>query len=290
MKTVNFFASPSYSLTNVQFSQFIADHLQHFKLISKEEMKDEDILKLIATLTALLGDYDKVLVKVTKSAISDRLKQLDGVRDVSYRAFRSALKTESYSTDPDMVNAVHEVEALLHPYGNVAHLILEEETRAIDAIVEALEGPKYHPLIEKIGISAKVNRLKSDNEVFKSTYNARTSEYMAREAADNHALRCKVNEAYTSLSDYAVMMARLEKGPVYDRVVTIINTIRSKYAAQEQRSASHKKKAPKKDEAKDTKPSDVKPTDAKPSDTKPSDPKPEKKDTPTPDTKSDSKK
>ena len=56
MKTVNMFASPSYALTNVQFSQFMADHLQHLGLISKDEMTDEELVKLIATLTALLGD------------------------------------------------------------------------------------------------------------------------------------------------------------------------------------------------------------------------------------------
>ena len=71
------FASPSYALTNVQFSQFMADHLQHLGLISKDEMTDEELVKLIATLTALLGDYDKVLVKITKSAISQLVKQLD---------------------------------------------------------------------------------------------------------------------------------------------------------------------------------------------------------------------
>ena len=240
MKTVNIFASPSYSLTNVQFSQFMADHLQHLGLISKAEMTDEEIVKLVATLTALLGDYDKVLVKITKSAISQEVKQLDGNRDTSYRALKSALKTESLSTDPEIVSAVHGVEILLEPYGNVPTLALEAETRAIDAIVAALEGPTYRPLVEKVGITAKVTRLKNDNELFKAKYNARTTEYMEQETASNIELRKKVNEVYTTLCDYAVMMARLERGPVYDKVVTIANTIRSQYAAQENRMGERK--------------------------------------------------
>jgi hypothetical protein len=240
MKTVNIFASPSYALTNVQFSQFMADHLQHLGLISKAEMTDEELVQLIATLTALLGDYDKVLVKITKSAYSQQVKQLDMNRDVSYRALKSALKTESLSTDPEVVGAVHAIETFLDPYGNVPGLSLEAETRAIDAIVVALEGATYRPLVEKVGITAKVTRLKNDNELFKAKYNARTAEYMEQETADNAELRKKVNEVYTALCDYAAMKARLERGPVFDKVVTIVNTIRSQYAAQKNRSGERK--------------------------------------------------
>lgn len=240
MKTVNLFASPSYSLTNVQFSQFMADHLQHLGLISKDEMTDEELVKLIATLTALLGDYDKVLVKITKSAISEEVRKLDGNRDTSHKALKSALKTESLSTDAEVVGAVHAIETFLDSYGNVPRLSLEAETRAIDAIVAALEGPTYRPLVEKVGITAKVTRLKNDNELFKAKYNARTAEYMEQETADNIDLRKKVNEMYTTLCDYAVMKARLERGPVFDKVVTIVNTIRSQYAAQKNRSGERK--------------------------------------------------
>ena len=240
MKTVNLFASPSYALTNVQFSQFMADHLQHLGLISKAEMTDEEIVALIATLTALLGDYDKVLVKITKSAISQEVKQLDVTRDISYRALKSALKTESLSTDIAVVGAVHTIETFLEPYGNVPGLSLEAETRAIDAIVVELEGPKYRPLVETVGVTAKVTRLKNDNDLFKAKYNARTSEYMEQETSDNIELRKKVNEVYTALCDYAAMKARMERGPLYDKVVTIANTIRTQYAAQKNRSGERK--------------------------------------------------
>ncbi|WP_320054550.1 DUF6261 family protein [uncultured Acetobacteroides sp.] len=260
MKTVNLFASPSHALTNVQFSQFVADHLQHLGLIKKEEMTDEEIVKLVATLTALLGSYDKVLVKITKSAISEGVRKLDTNRDISHKALKSALKTESLSTDLEVVGAVHTIETFLNPYGNVPRLSLEAETRAIDAIVAELEGTKYRPMVEKVGITAKVTRLKADNELFKAKYNTRTSEYMAQETADNIELRKQVTEVYTTLCDYAAMMARLERGPLYDKVVTIANTIRTKYAAQDNRSAERKKKDPKKDDktTKDDKSSDKK--------------------------------
>lgn len=240
MKTVNLFASPSYSLTNVQFSQFMADHLQHLGLISPSEMTDAELKMLIATLTALLGDFDKVLVKIVKSIISQEVRNFDNNRDVSFRAFRSALKTESLSTDPEVVRAVSEIEILIDPYGNVPKLVLEQETRAIDAIVAELEGPKYHPLVEKVGITSKVARMKNDNNAFKAKYSARTTEYMEKETADNRELRTKANEVYTTLCDYAAMMSHLEKGPVYDKVVSIVNTIRIQYAAQENRMGERK--------------------------------------------------
>lgn len=245
MKTVNLFASPSYSLTNVQFSQFMADLLQHLGLISPTEMTDAELKMLIATLTALLGDFDKVLVKIVKSIISQEVRNFDNNRDVSFRAFRSALKTESLSTDPEVVRAVSEIEILIEPYGNVPKLVLEQETRAIDAIVAELEGPKYRPLVEKVGITSKVVRMKNDNNAFKAKYTARTSEYMEKETADNRELRTKANEVYTTLCDYATMMSHLEKGPVYDKVVSIVNTIRIQYAAQENRMGERKKEVKK---------------------------------------------
>jgi len=245
MKTVNLFASPSYSLTNVQFSQFMADHLYHLGLITPAEMTDAELKMLIATLTALLGDYDKVLVKITKSAISELIKKHDGNRDTSYRALKSALKTESLSTDIEVVSAVHGIETMLDTCGAVPSLALEAETRAIDAIVAELESPKFLPLVQKVGITAKVTRLKSDNNVFKTTYASRTTEYMEKETADNRELRTKANEVYTTLCDYVAMMSHLEKGPVYDKVVTIINTIRIQYAAQENRMGERKKEVKK---------------------------------------------
>lgn len=240
MKTVNFTTNPAYQLSNVQYSQFMRDMLHHLGLINKAEMTDEELNQLIATLTTLLGDFDKVMKIISKSILTNDVEELDAVRDVSIRALRQAVKTELLSADPAVLQAARSVEILMSSYGAIPRLLVEEETRAIDSVVTQLESAQYQPLVQLLGIGSKVVRLKTDNEAFKAKYSERTEEYIAKNASNNRELRLKMGETYKLLCDYVLTMARLEKGALYDKVVSTINTIRTQYNAQVGRSGERK--------------------------------------------------
>lgn len=245
MKTTTLIGSPSHLLTNVQYSQFMRDHLHHLGLIDKNELSNAELNMLIATLVAVVGDFDKVMKKVTKSAFSEKIGDLDNNRDNSFRSLRQALKSERNTADASVQEAVNAIEIFIDTYENVPKLTLEEETRAIDEIVTVLEG-RLKPMVDVVGVANKVARLKADNETFKAKYAQRTSEYIDKDTTDNREVRQQVNDAYFMLFDYALMMARLDKGAIFDKLVAIANTIRKEYASQVNRTGERKKEEEKK--------------------------------------------
>ena len=230
MKNVQLETNPSRDLNNMEHYQFIGSHLTHFTNLASRKAADSKFAELVTVCTNEHAVMDRVLVRIRENTKSKELARLDNVRDTSYRAFSAALTAKAYSLVPEEKQAVAELRVLLKPYGNVARLSLDVESGVIDNIVSELESPKYSSLVQLLGLTPLVERFKADNNAFKELYTARTSDAFAKDTTDMREVRNRLFVAYNNLCDYAVVMARMEVDPMFDEVVTIINTIRSQYS------------------------------------------------------------
>ncbi len=230
MKNVMLEVNPSRDLNNAEHYQFIGSHLTHLGALGSAKLTDPKFNEIISECTAHYQVMERLLVRIRENTKSKQLAHLDHVRDVSYGAFTAALKFKSYSLVVEEQQAVAEIYALLKPHGNVARHQFDVESGTIDAIVAQLEGPKYSPLVTLLGLTPPLARLKADNNGFKELFTARTSDAIAKDTTDMREVRNHLFVAYTNLCDYAVVMARMEVSPVFDEVVTIINTIRAQYS------------------------------------------------------------
>jgi len=240
MKNVQLSASPLYKLGNFEFFQFVQTQIDRIRDLGDNQLTDDQLKAIIATMLGLLTDLNRVLARIRRSAVTGEITSLDQTRDTSVRALMRALKAHELSVDPTILRAVTEIETLLKPYGNVPRLTLEAETKAIDSMVERLESPRYATLVNTLGLGSYVSRLKTDNAEFKARYDRRTADYIDKDTTDTRELRSKITEHYSLLCDYVEVMTRMETKPLFGKVFAILDTIRTQYAAQQGRSADRK--------------------------------------------------
>lgn len=230
MKNVMLEVNPSRDLNNAEHYQFIGSHLTHLGALGITKLTDPKFNEIISECTTHYQVMERLLGRIRENTKSKQLAHLDHERDVSYGAFAAALKYKSYSLVVEEQQAVTEIYALLKPHGNVSRQHFDVESGTIDTIIAQLEGPKYSPMVALLGLTPSVVRLKADNNAFKVLFTARTSDAIAKDTTDMREVRNHLFVAYTNLCDYAAVMARMEVSPVFDEVVTIINTIRAQYS------------------------------------------------------------
>ena len=241
MKKVRFNSSPVPFLTYMEFYQFVASQANRIHDLGDTVLTDTELKQLVAVLIALSGDFNKLLLRVQKSLITDDITKKDKVRDFSISALRAAIRNAHYSTDEEVVRCSVALTVLLETYGDIAREDLDTESATIDKLVEELEGPTYKPMVDKLLIGANVVRLKTDNDTFKKLYNQRSNEKVAKDATDTRQLRNKVNEQYQLLCDYVLLKARMKDEEQYNQSVLIINQVRSHYSALKAQSKAAQK-------------------------------------------------
>lgn len=228
MESASLASTPSFDLTNVEFYNFVTE--QTSRIFGLGTLLTDADLKML--LTECSGQSDMLQStqnRVMKSLKSIQLPILDHGRDVCYAAVKLGVKNATYSTVDDEIRAAAGLTILLDTYGDIAHMPLDKETGAIDKLIADLEGPTYKPMVEKIGLTAKVTRLKTDNNAFKTPYDARRDDDIASDGTKAIDVRKQVNEQYQLLCDYVLLKAKLSDGVQYAESLQIINTIRKEY-------------------------------------------------------------
>lgn len=229
MKTANLLSTPARNLGHVSFYQFVTAQASRIGALGDTVLTDADLRQLVVVLLALTNDFNQVILQVQKSLKTGDVVTRDRVRDVSVAALKSGVKNARYSTEDDEVRAATGLTILLDTYGDIAHMPLDKESGAIDKLLVDLEGPTYKPMVEKIGLTGKVTRLKNDNNAFKAPYDARRDDDIASDGVKTIDVRKQVNEQYQLLCDYVLVKAKLSDGVQYAESLQIINTIRKEY-------------------------------------------------------------
>ena len=223
------FTTPAFNLANLDFYQFVTAQANRIKSLGDTVLTDADLKQLVVVLLSFAEDFNKAILQVQKSLKSDNIIAKDKARDTSLYAFKAGVKNASYSTDSDELQAASGLTILLDTYGDIAHMSLGKEGAAIDKLIADLEGSTFKPMVDKLGLSGKVTRLKNDNNSFKALFESRRDDSIGKDDVKSIDLRKQVNEQYVLLCDYVLLKAKISDGEQYAQSLEIINAIRKEY-------------------------------------------------------------
>lgn len=240
MKRLKFSASPIYTLGNLELSQFVKSQIDRIRDLGEIELTDQQLKALLAMLLGSTSTFDTVMARMHKNAYTEDLTKLDQLRSNSMRAFMTALRGHDLSLDPIIMKAVADIDALLKPHSNPNSLMLDEETKAINNIINQLEKPSYAAVVTLLGLGSYISQVKKDNQIIWVKYNECITADMERDTADTRELRSQICEQYALLCDYVEVNARLETKPEFAKVFSIIDTTRKQFFLQSGRSAERK--------------------------------------------------
>ncbi|MDR3093487.1 MAG: DUF6261 family protein, partial [Bacteroidales bacterium] len=110
---------------------------------------------------ALLADEDVAVITVRKYENTDAIAQMDADRDNVFRGIRSLLQAALRDFDPQMKEAAGRLKIIFDTYGNVPRLNYDEETAAIDNLMQELDARR--PDVEATAIGRWTEELRRLN-------------------------------------------------------------------------------------------------------------------------------
>ena len=252
-------------LNNGAHFQFVKN--VHPKLVLETTILTNPIAKDAADkLGKALEEEDRCYVISQKSLLTKRIAEADHQRDQMFMGYRAAVNAFLRSPDTAMAAASERLWAHLTDYRISTGWQFDRETAAIANLLKDCET-KYAADVDKLGVKAYVDALKTANEKVDELLLARTTDRGEQAAGALRAARRASDAAYIRLVKVVNALAILHNDTAKcDAFIKFMNAEIKHY--REQSDGSPKKK----DEPK--KPADPKePKDPK----KPADPKDPKK-------------
>lgn len=236
MKKVNLFSSAGPFLTNLDFYQFVSAQASRIKALGDATLTDEDLRRMVILLISFCETFNKAILKVQKSSLTDQILDADRKRDISIAAFKQGVRSASYSEDATTSKGAVGISILLDRYGDIASMNHEKESGALDKLIAELGSAEYGAMVVSASVDTQLQRLKRHNEEFKQLFEQRRDSQLAKEATDTRQMRAELNEQYQLLCDYVLVKAKINSDQQYALALDIVNLIRNEYNAKVARS------------------------------------------------------
>ena len=191
-------------------------------LLVKEQY--DELLPLVAVLFELT-QADK------GSEISEELVELDGKRDTTWFGIDLQIQSFANHYDPAKQEAAIALENSLTPFGiGITRLKYVEETNTINGIINKWGNtPELSTAVASIGLTDWVSKLKDENILFDTKFQARVNE--RADAPDLKAIKVRkqIIAAYRELLAHLQAHATLSKDGTYDTINNRINQLIDEY-------------------------------------------------------------
>ena len=259
-------------LNNGAHFQFIKN--VHQKLVLETTILTNPIAKDAADkLGKALEEEDRCYVISQKSLLTKRIAEADHQRDQMFMGYRAAVNAFLRSPDTAMAAASERLWAHLTDYRISTGWQFDRETAAIANLLKDCET-KYAADVDKLGVKAYVDALKTANEKVDELLLTRTTDRGEQAAGALRTARRASDAAYLWLARVVNSLVVLDNGTAKcDAFIDYMNVVIKRYKEQVLTSKKHTDDTP--DKPKEPKkPADPKePKDPK----KPADPKDPKK-------------
>lgn len=259
-------------LNNGAHFQFVKN--VHQKLVLETTILTNPIAKDAADkLGKALEEEDRCYVISQKSLLTKRIVEADHQRDQMFMGYRAAVNAFLRSPDTGMAEASERLWAHLTDYRISTGWQFDRETAAIANLLKDCET-KYAADVDKLGVKAYVDALKTANEKVDELLLTRTTDRGEQAAGALRTARRASDAAYLWLARVVNSLVVLDNGTAKcDAFIDYMNVVIKRYKEQVLTSKKHTDDTP--DKPKEPKkPADPKePKDPK----KPADPKDPKK-------------
>lgn len=170
-------------------------------LIVKHTAAELGIDGIFTSFKNALTAEDTALRVELGSSRSKTIEEQDKLRDKTWNAIYTRTKSSLLSPMDDEVASAEVVMRILDLNGDIRNLPYNEESAAMSALTTNLLLPANATHLEKVGITAWVNLLKTQNEEFQTLFNERNAEFAGRTSGDVRAARRAVDPLYEQIVD-----------------------------------------------------------------------------------------
>jgi len=215
------------NLRNDEHFQF---HTEFRSLIIKEGPQNLKVQAQFDAYTPLYEKEDEGIKRITKSALTGKIKEADKARDDMYSGMAETNAAALKHYDPVVSEAARKLKILFDTYGDVSKKPLNEQTSAVYNILQELKG-NYAPQAQIVAIDGWVIELESRNNAFDALMKQRFGETAARTDVVVKTARAELDAAYDAIVERVNAFTVIEGDAQYERFVKTLNTVIAKYTA-----------------------------------------------------------
>ena len=189
-------AMPLYGLHSNEHGQFMTDVNT---LILKYTVVELGIETPYPTFKNLLIAEEQALRTELGSIKTDQMKSLDALRDNTLKAIYGKVDSTLKSPFTDEADSARIIQHIIDIEGDVRDWSYNEETNAIANLTHTLQEPANEVHTNKVGITAWVVALKTQNEDFEALNNDRNEEFAERPSGNSKEARKAIDPVYNQI-------------------------------------------------------------------------------------------
>ena len=212
-------------------------HYEYHKgVVSIVDIRDAALLAELELATwlppyfAAFEREKKALEIITWSNYTGLMAEKDRDRDNDYRGFRGTVKQLLLHTDAGVRQAATRVMALFKHYGNVSKKPYDEASAAVEDFLGRLDEDELAADLQTLQLTGWRDRLKADNDAFRTLRKQRVSEKAAKTTARMNKTRKEVDLHYRNIILHFEYMVRAGKtSPALDGIIARLNALVKSY-------------------------------------------------------------
>jgi hypothetical protein len=201
---------------------------------------------LFNAFVALHEQEDTALKKITKSALTKKMKNIDKERDAIFRGMVDVVKSALRHFNSEVVDAAERLKIILDTYGNVVYKSFDEETAALYNLLKDLIEKGAADIVT-VGLTDWIEKLQTLNNTYQEMSRERFHEVSQRSPLVLKNVRQEADNTYRAIVEHIEALMLTEGSATYEPFVIELNTIIDKYntilAQQQGQAAATREKA-----------------------------------------------
>lgn len=215
---------------HAEFGQFITrlgDDVSQSQLNTEA---DTHFKMMLDSLKVKNSTYGKALEQIRENENTQKIAELDKVRDSDFQALKDSIKPYRNTRKPQHKAAYNALKIVLDEYKNIVSISYEEETHKIKSLLSVLRNETNMPYLTLLNIVEFVQELEKSNTAFDTLFAERSVQNIGKETYDTKALRREMTDIYKKLAKYTLTMAEVKSDEFYIKALEVINNSRKYYA------------------------------------------------------------
>jgi hypothetical protein len=179
-------------------------------------------------LARLLAEEDVAVLQVRKYEESDDIIRTDAARDNAFAGIRALLKVALKHREEHIRKAAERLKPFFDANKNLPRLSLDEETAAIDNLLQELDARPGE--VQTIGIATLTEEMRTYNQELKTLMGSRYTAEAQRTGLKMKEVRKSMDAAYLTLLSLLEADAALNGEAPYAELFAEINARVTRYA------------------------------------------------------------
>ena len=176
----------------------------------------------------LYRNVDTILEQIRKSGLTDKIEEIDRLRDQAFRGFRNAVKAYLLHHDDYKLEAAKTLSIVFNHYGNLTQKAYAHQTGAIYNFIQDMRE-KYGSAVGNLRFDDWVDGLENFNNLFKGMVTDRDLERAEKPVTRMPEVRKAIDASYNSIVKSIEVYMLQNPGHNLEPAIKILNAIITRY-------------------------------------------------------------